>query len=71
MQDVKLFRQCELPSFVCQCDQKQKLHPAQLRNDPIKGQFFLCTQSNEETISVKRKSYVWLPEVSGQVPRIS
>ena len=52
-------------SFVCQCDQKQKLHPAQLRNDPIKGQFFLCTQSNEETISVKRKSYVWLPEVSG------
>ena len=24
-------------SFVCQCDQEKKTHPAQLKNDPIKG----------------------------------
>ena len=61
-------------SFVCQCDQKKKLHPAQLRKDPIEGQFFLCTQSNKTSVKpefektlVKQESYVWLPEVSWQL----
>ena len=64
-------------SFVCQCDQKKELHPAQLKEGP-EGQFLLCTQSKKTSVKlefekalVKQESYVWLPEVSWQLPSVN
>ena len=53
-------------SFVCQCDlhvDKEKLCPAEVRNDPVDGYFFMCTQSKDEA-QINPYSHVWLPGVS-------
>ena len=52
-------------SFVCQCVHGQvgKLHHAHLRNDPVQGHYFLCSQSKEKA-PVNPECHVWLPEVS-------
>ena len=51
-------------SFVCQCVQglDGKLHHAHLRNDPVQGHYFLCSQSKEKA-PVNLECHVWLPEV--------
>ena len=54
---------CSL-SFICQCDQHAQLHPACLRNDPVKRHIFLCSQS-KKNVPVNPACHVWLPEVSG------
>ena len=53
-------------SFVCQCSQWDQVHPAELRRDPLKGRFFLCTQSNKQA-PVNPQCCAWLPEVGGQL----
>jgi len=55
-------------SFVCQCAHGQvgKVHHAQLRNDPVQGRYFLCSQSKVKA-PVNPECHVWLPEVSGKL----
>ena len=53
-------------SFVCHCDQRGQLHPAHLRNDPVKRHIFLCSQS-KKNVPVNPECHVWLPEVSRQL----
>ena len=48
-------------SSVCQCSQKEKLHPAELKQDPLKGHFFQCTQT--KNVVVNPEWHVWLSEV--------
>ena len=50
-----------LVSFGCPCDQQQKFHPAELRDDL--NSCFWCTQS-KKTVDVRKECYVWLPQVS-------
>jgi len=53
-------------SFVCHCalhSQEEEFHPAQLRNDPVKGRIFRCSRSKKNT-SVNPECHVWHPEVS-------
>ena len=56
---------CSL-SFMCQCDQHGLLHPAHLRNDPVKRHIFLCSQSKKD-VSINPECHIWLPEVSRQL----
>ena len=53
-------------SFICQCDQHAQLHPAHLRNDPIRRYIFLCSQS-KKNVPVNPECHVWLPEVSRSI----
>ena len=56
-------------SFICLCDpcsQEVKLHPAELRGDPVNGHFFMCTRSKED-VCINPECHVWLPEVSRQL----
>ena len=51
-------------SFVCQCSQEERFHPAELRKgtDLDERYYFWCKQS-EEGGCVKSECYIWLPEV--------
>jgi len=49
-------------SFVCQCSQKEGLHPAESRKGTDEKYFFWCKRS-EECAFAKPECYIWLPEV--------
>ena len=49
-------------SFVCQCSQKERFHPSELRKD-TDGKYFLWCKRSEECVRVKSECYIWLHEV--------
>ena len=57
-------------SFICQCSEEDILHPAELRNDPVNGQCFLCTRSKKEAF-VNPDCHMWLPEVRRELNEVN
>ena len=49
-------------SFICHCSEEDIHHPAELKHDPVNGQWFLCTRSKKEAL-VDPYCHIWLPEV--------